>query len=1003
MIRLKTVLLCLAAAILLALPALAQIPTATLRGQVSNENKGLPGVTVSVSSANLQGTRTTVTTSNGDYILPLLPPGDYTVKFELQGFQPLERTVTLAAAQTTPLDLNMSVEKVSEEIVVTGTAETISVTPQAQTTYEKKLVEELPIARDIRETVLLAPGVSSTGPSQSITISGSQSYENLFLVNGVVVNENLRGQPYNLFIEDAIQETTVSTSSVSAEYGRFGGGVVNTITRSGGNDVHASVRDSLTNDKWTAPTDRTKARTDKDNNRYEATLGGFLLKDRLWYFAAGRDFKQSLTGTTIAVPSAGVPGLAFPQVNDEKRYEGKLTLSPFEGHRIIGSYSKIDRTEDGNVFGNVLDLNSIVNRSLPQKLLAFNYTGVLSDKFFVEGQYSKREQSFLNAGSTFTDPINGTLLLDRPTGFRFHAPTFCGVCSPEERNNNNTVLKGSYFLSNDTVGAHDMVFGYDTFDDIRKADNHQSGSDFRIYLTGYTYQNGQIFPKALGGPGATSTYIQWNPILISSKGTNFRTNSLFYNDKWRFNDHWSFNVGARYDKNDGADSQGQKVAKDSRVSPRLAAAWDPKGNGDWVVNLGFAQYVTAIANSQADSTSAGGNPAQIRWWYRGPDIGTNSLLTQDQAIQQIFNWFNSQGGTAGDTKDLRDINIPGGTTVIRGSLESPYTQEISLGITKRLGSRGIVRADLIRRDSRAFYSTRTDLTTGKVNTVNGPTDLSVLENTNKLQRQYTGLHTQFQYRVTDTFSLGGTYTLSELKGNVDGESVNNGPFPASDFSYPEYLRQSFNDPKGDLGADQRHRVRVYGIWDLFKNSHNALNLSILENYYSGTPYGAVGGVDTTKFVTNPGYLNPTTPVNYYYTSRDHFHTSNISATDIALNYSFSVNGPFNKSYEIFFEPEILNAFNYKGVIATNTSVLDATTTPFRCPATAPNCKPGDKNPNGTFVGTGFTTFNPFNTTPTLGPSGSGANYALGASFGRPRSPLDYQTPRTFRFSVGVRF
>jgi hypothetical protein len=976
LIRLKTVLLCLAAAILVALPALAQIPTATLRGQVSNENKGLPGVTVSVSSANLQGTRTTVTTSAGDYLLPLLPPGDYTVKFELQGFQPQERTVTLAGSQTTPLDLNMSVEKVSEEIVVTGTAETISVTPQAQTTYEKQLVEELPIARDIVNTVLLAPGVSSTGPSQGITISGGQSYENLFLVNGVVVNENLRGQPYNLFIEDAIQETTVSTSSVSAEYGRFAGGVVSTITKSGGNDVHASARDSLINDKWVAPTDRTVTRTDKISNRYEATLGGYFLKDRLWYFGAGRDFKQSLTGTTV-VPTPGVAGLAFPVVNDEKRYEGKLTLSPTEGQRIVGSYIKIDQTQDGNVFGNVLDLKSLVNRSLPQKLEAFNYSGVFTDKLFAEAQYSQREQSFLHAGSTFTDLVNGTLFVDRPTGFRWNSPTFCGVCAPEERNNRNTVLKGSYFLSNDTVGAHDMVFGYDNFDDIRRADNHQSGSDYRIILSNYVYKNGQLYPVLLGGPGATSGYIQWNPIFVASQGTNFKTNSLFYNDKWRLNNYFSFNVGLRYDKNNGANSQGQDVAKDSRISPRLAAAWDPKGNGDWVVNAGVAQYVTAIANSQADSTSAAGNPATYQFWYRGPSInapGTTNFTTPADAINEIFNWFNSQGGTT-NTTNLRAVAIPGGQSVIRGSLDSPYTEELSLGFTKRLGTRGVFRADVVRRDSKSFYSTRTDLTTGPVTLQTGQVvDLAVLENTNKLQRQYLGLHTQFQYRLTDTLSLGGTYTLSELKGNFDGETIANGPVSATDFLYPEYLQRSWNNPKGDLSADQRHRVRVYGVWDLFKNSHNALNVSVLQNYYSGTPYGAIGSVNPSLYVTNPGYKLPPTAVSYYFTARDRFHTPNISATDLALNYSFTLNGPFEKSYEIFFEPEVLNVFNAKGFTAVNTGVFDATTDPT------------------------LAKFNPFTAKPV-----EGVNWRPSASFGRPRSPLDYQTPRTFRFSVGIRF
>ncbi|HEX5717754.1 MAG TPA: hypothetical protein VF179_16465, partial [Thermoanaerobaculia bacterium] len=97
-----------------------------------------------------------------------------------------------------------------------------------------------------------APGVAPTGPTRAISISGALSFENLFLVNGVVITENLRGQPFDLFIEDAIEETTTSTSAISAEYGRFGGGVVNTITKSGGNELHGSFRTNVANDDWEA-------------------------------------------------------------------------------------------------------------------------------------------------------------------------------------------------------------------------------------------------------------------------------------------------------------------------------------------------------------------------------------------------------------------------------------------------------------------------------------------------------------------------------------------------------------------------------------------------------------------------------------------------------------------------------------------------------------------------------------------------------------------------------
>lgn len=77
-------------------------------------------------------------------------------------------------------------------------------------------LELLPVARTLNAAVLLAPGVAPNGPNNNIVISGALSYENLFLINGVTVNENLRAQP--LFIEDAIQETKASTAAISAEY-----------------------------------------------------------------------------------------------------------------------------------------------------------------------------------------------------------------------------------------------------------------------------------------------------------------------------------------------------------------------------------------------------------------------------------------------------------------------------------------------------------------------------------------------------------------------------------------------------------------------------------------------------------------------------------------------------------------------------------------------------------------------------------------------------------------
>jgi carboxypeptidase family protein/TonB-dependent receptor-like protein len=976
--RVRTFVLGLGCALLLlAAPAFPQgLPSGTLTGHVEANNGALPGVTVTVASPSLQGSRVVTTSQTGDYNIPFLPPGEYQVTYVLEGFQEVRKSVKISAAQATALDVTMALASVSEEIVVTGTYETVSSTSADSTTYDKKFVEALPVDRNIRDTVLLTPGVSDTGPgtpgARGISISGSQSYENLFLVNGVVINENLRGQPFNLFIEDAIEETTTTTSGISAEYGRFAGGVVNTITKSGGNELHGSFRDNLTNNSWSAKTPLTTTQTDKINPRYEATLGGWLLKDRLWYFGAGRSFKESTSGQTV---NTHIP---YPIVNDEKRYEGKLTLSPFQGHRLVGSYIKIDRDEQGNVFLSVLDLASVVHRQLPQTLEAFNYTGVITDNFFVEAQYSKRKFTFENSGSVFTDIIHGTLIVDE-NGFRWNSPTFCGVCLPEKRDNENKLGKASWFVSTKSLGSHDLALGYDTFNDVRLADNHQSGSDFRVFITNTIYQGTTLFPRMLGDD---TTAIVWNPILVHSHGTNFRTNSFYLNDRWRLNEHWSFNLGARRDANDGVDSEGKTVAKDSKISPRLGATYDPKGNGNWVFNASYGDYVAALANTQGDATSRGGNPATFVWGYFGPAINApgTPLVPTDQALQQLFNWFNSVGGV-NNTSFLESVSIPGGTTRINGSLDSPSTREYSLGVTKRLGNKGVFRSEYVYRKSQDFYFDRIDLTTGRVTTATGTlADLAFIENNNSLlSRKYSGLQTQAQYRMWDRLNLGATWTWSHTYGNVNGETSGSGPVRSAAGDYPQYKDPHWNNPVGDLGTDQRHRVRAWAIYDIFKNSHNQLSVGLLQNYYSGLPYGAVGAVDSRAGagnptgVVNPGYVRPPTAVTYYYTARDAFHTPSITQTDLTLNYSFQWNA-FSKTMEVFLQPEVLNVLNEHGVLNVNTSVVDPTTN------------------------RALPRFNPFTTTPV-----EGVNWRKGPLFGQPVNDTDYQTPRTFRFSVGLRF
>jgi hypothetical protein len=992
------------AGLLLAAPAFAQNPSGTLTGRVSDASgAGLPGVTVTATSESLQGTRLTTSGANGDYKLAFLPPGDYQVTYELEGFKTSVREVKLSAAQTTPSDVALEIGVVTEEIVVSGQQALISETGTGASTVTFEELDDLPIQRGLGDAVNLVPGVATHagfGQSDSPSIAGAPTFENLFMVNGVVINENLRGDILPLFIEDAVQETTTAVSGISAEYGRFTGGVVNAITKSGGNELDGSLRVSFQNEDWEARTPLSGERVDDITEVYEATLGGFLWKDHVWFFGAGRDRE------IVDSDSTSITNIQFPSTDEERRLEGKLTVTPHPSHSLIGSYLEIDRAQTNSFTFQIVDLRSVsANREDPQEIKAVNYTGILTPSFFVEGQYSERDFIIGRGSGGVPDLIEGTLIRTRNQGFRYWSPTFCGSCEDQSRSNENLVAKASYFLSTENAGTHDLVAGYDTFEDSIFSINHQTGSDFTVYGSNVVGgpQNMALDPT-FGSPfpvfdpnAPAAPWILWFAVFNAdlAQPSAFATNSFYVNDDWQLNDKWSFSLGVRYDENDGENSAGNKVATDSRVSPRLGASYDLKGDGDLVFNASYGTYVAALAASGniADGSTTGGAIGYFLTRYAGPPINVGCTPGVDcknaqQVLQEVFAWYQSVGGVF----NLADIDgstpaftpaslgglllgsdVPGATTQIVGGIASPSVDEITVGATKRLGTKGLFRADVVLREWEDFYGQQTDLSTGRVDTAAGPADLTLLGNfAGPAEREYQGLHTQFRYRFTDRFTFAGNYTLSNASGNFDGETGPAGPVPATMEQYPEYAEARWNYPDGDLRVDQRHKLRVWGIYDLLDTENHRLNVSLLQSYFSGQPYGASASIDPSPFVTNPGYVSPPTSATYNFTAPDAFHSDDITSTDVALNYAF-VFDAWGRELEIFVQPEVINVLDEDGVIDPH----------------------GLDGVEGVTVLQGF---NPFTTEPV-----EGTHWQRNANFGEALNELDFQQARTFRFSVGFRF
>ena len=181
-----------------------------------------------------------------------------------------------------------------------------------------------------------------------------------------------------------------------------------------------------------------------------------------------------------------------------------------------------------------------------------------------------------------------------------------------------------------------------------------------------------------------------------------------------------------------------------------------------------------------------------------------------------------------------------------------------------------------------------------------------------------------------------------------------------------------NNPVGFLPSDERHKLRAWGTWALPTPIGN-FTFSALERFDSGTPYSAILSIDPSAYlpasVTNY-YAGAPSSVNYYLNGqRGNYRWDDLTATDLSVNYRLRLGRA-----EVFIEPELINAFNEHAVLAGNTAVL----TDLNSASLAP--------------------FNPFTTTPV-----EGTNYRFGTKFGQPRNANDYQLPRTYRVSFGVRF
>jgi hypothetical protein len=308
----------------------AQVDSTQLNGTV-NDQSGAPirEARVRVVLEGSQVTRTTATGEHGNYTIPALPIGLYTISFEKTGFATTRiEHVQQTAGNVRTLDVTLHVQSVSQTVEVIDTvADLDKTTATFGGTVSGEQVRNIPLnGRNWATLETLAPGAidSGSGLQSSIRFAGNGIDDNNYRLDGVdasgVMKQALKSALRLQISSDAIAEFKVDSAVYTAENGGSAGGQVSVVSKSGSNQFHGKVFDFLRNDVFDARSPFNPGTSKKPAfhlNQYGADLGGPVIRDRTFFFASYEGFRQVLGG----VPQVGlVPSALFRQLPCPLRY-----------------------------------------------------------------------------------------------------------------------------------------------------------------------------------------------------------------------------------------------------------------------------------------------------------------------------------------------------------------------------------------------------------------------------------------------------------------------------------------------------------------------------------------------------------------------------------------------------------------------------------------------------------------------------------------------------------
>jgi hypothetical protein len=305
----------------------SQITAGTVQGDVRDEKGGsVAGATVEAKNLATNFVQTDTTDTDGHYAFLSLAPGRYTLTIAKTGFATIvQENVNLTVGQAITLPVTMKVSSVSTQIVVSDTPVVEVTKTESSATLDEIAVATTPVlGRKFEDLLTLTPGVSITqGPDgDEININGQRGiFNNISLDGGDYNNgffgEQMGGQRAAIDITlEAVKEFQITASGANAEFGRSAGGVINVVTKSGTNAIHGAGFEYFRTEALTAAASDGTPLDGFRRNQFGGSLGGPLIKDKLFFFAAGEGIRENLNRAALSAPLGAACGVTNPVFGD---------------------------------------------------------------------------------------------------------------------------------------------------------------------------------------------------------------------------------------------------------------------------------------------------------------------------------------------------------------------------------------------------------------------------------------------------------------------------------------------------------------------------------------------------------------------------------------------------------------------------------------------------------------------------------------------------------------